>query len=221
MGRKRVNSVTDEQICEAYKRLRSMPKVMAELGVGCGTVSRVLEKNGIPRTGRLEFCANRKKWEPGTYPGVYKGSAEDIVAMYQSGMSIQQVAQKIGRSVHVVHRRVKAAGVARPWQGSGKFASGWVDGRQRMAQGYVRIWVADDDPMASMRNRVNTVLEHRLVMARHLGRPLRPSETVHHINGKNDDNRIENLQLRQGKHGKHVRMCCLNCGSHNVGPIPL
>lgn len=50
--------------------------------------------------------------------------------------------------------------------------------------------------------RVNarTVLEHRHVMELVLQRPLRPEETVHHINGIRDDNRVANLELHSSKH---------------------
>lgn len=39
------------------------------------------------------------------------------------------------------------------------------------------------------------IREHRYVMEQHLGRKLRKSENIHHINGNILDNRIENLMI--------------------------
>lgn len=65
--------------------------------------------------------------------------------------------------------------------------------------GYRVIRVMPDDSLLPMAQRGGFgggyALEHRLVMARHLGRCLTSDEIVHHLNGVKYDNRLENLLL--------------------------
>ncbi len=63
------------------------------------------------------------------------------------------------------------------------------------SDGYYQVLLNEKDffyPMADCRR---CVLEHRLVMAQHLGRCLHSWEIVHHKNHIRADNRLENLQL--------------------------
>jgi hypothetical protein len=90
-------------------------------------------------------------------------------------------------------------------------------GRSQDSAGYWRIR-RPEHPNADV---TGYILEHRLVVSEAIGRALSPTETVHHINGDRADNRLENLQLRQGNHGRGVSFRCLDCGSHNVESVKL
>ena len=84
----------------------------------------------------------------------------------------------------------------------GEKAIRWNGGRIKNTNGYIWIW-KPEHPFAFFNHRYMT--EHRLVMEKSLGRYLRPTEVVHHINGIKDDNRIENLVLFENfsKHTSH------------------
>lgn len=84
--------------------------------------------------------------------------------------------------------RVETSGSARPEEPLRE-----VTGEGSMSHGYWKVCVAADE--RHLVGGASSTLEHRLVMARALRRPLASDEVVHHRNGDRLDNRLENLEL--------------------------
>jgi len=78
----------------------------------------------------------------------------------------------------------------------------WKGGKS-ISDGYIYI-LNKEHPNAT---KHGYVLEHRLVMEKHIGRYLYSWEIVHHINGDKSDNQIENLELlpSNSKHNKLIQ----------------
>jgi len=188
------------------------------------TLGQVRDRFG--QEGDSEYAVKQALKRAGTIlrdnpaPLVKAGEVEMIQQMRAQGLGQKAISLQIGRSQSFVARAMRRNGI-KTLSAKGPDHGCWKGGRYVDSNGYVRVWVAVDDPLAVMALSEGYVLEHRLVMARKLGRPLLRTETVHHIDGNRQNNAPDNLQLRQGKHGKHVVMCCLDCGSHNVGHVCL
>ena len=93
-------------------------------------------------------------------------------------------------------RRCESSTHATRMLGNGN--SYWRGGVRENFFGYTELRVSglsdSDKALAeSMATKDGSVLEHRLVMARKVGRPLTANELVHHLNGVKNDNRLENL----------------------------
>ncbi len=88
----------------------------------------------------------------------------------------------------------------------------WMVVRKTDERGYVYVRVSDHPDADSS----GWILEHRVVMERHLGRRLEPDEHIHHINEIRDDNRIENLQVVSLEEHNSIHKTKAPGESHNM-----
>ena len=117
-----------------------------------------------------------------------------IYALFESGAMISEIVAKVGTNRETVRqyllkkytpkqkRAIVKGNIKWP---RGKDSPNWKGGREITKAGYIRIWISRDE----------RIMEHRMVMEKHVGRKLNRNEVVHHINGNNSDNRLSNLQL--------------------------
>jgi hypothetical protein len=78
---------------------------------------------------------------------------------------------------------------------NGERGSNWQGGKGKTGK-YIHITLMPDNPFYCMASKTcHRVMEHRLIMAQAIGRPLEKWEVVHHKNNNKTDNRFENLEL--------------------------
>lgn len=98
-----------------------------------------------------------------------------------------------------IHQRCYPCGLKLRVVRTGNEHGSWKGGRIVRSEGYVEIRTYSDSPFSPMASTKGYLMEHRLVMAKHLGRNLSSEEFVHHLNGIRDDNRLENLCIVSNK----------------------
>ena len=181
------------------------PTIAKRLGVDPSTVKAWLRRHGIPMRG-----TGRQGGLPLGHPGRTQATADpmlmDLIWLRAQYVTLERTAEEIGAERGVtgmaVRNWLRRHGIPVRRGGGRDHPAGST---RTNAQGYVYEKLGADDPAREMATHKGWIQQHRLVMSRHLGRALEPSETVHHVNGDRADNRLENLELRTGNHGKGAR----------------
>lgn len=115
---------------------------------------------------------------------------EEVKILYESGLTLLEIAQRFGISVEPVKRTLKEANVPRrkaaprPGVFDGANNPAWRGGRYVREDGYVIVWTPE-----------GYKLEHRVIMEQELGRPLDDAEIVHHIDRNPSNNDPSNLEV--------------------------
>lgn len=193
--KRRFSNEVEQIIARRYAAGSTVNRLALLHNCSKSTVMNILARQGVKRR-------SNRTWGR---PDLQKYSDEqrlEAVRRIGAGERNKDVANALG---------INQRQVSKWWKDSG----GVTIRRHRTdSGGYTMVWEPSEFP--TMAYRSGYVLEHRLVMARALGRPLEPTETVHHINGDKSDNRLDNLQLRNGRHGRGACLRCAECGSNNI-----
>jgi hypothetical protein len=196
-----------EQELEAINKYKSglgLESVGKLFDVNMVTILNVLKGHNIPR---------RKNGNP--IKVLDENISTEIINLYKDGLTQVEIAKKYNTSQKKISELLRFNNIDCGSRAKDKHHN-WKGGKLITKAGYVYVQITKDSPYSSMAISSGYVLEHRLNMAKHIQRPLTKNESVHHINGNTKDNRIENLQLRQGQHGIGQVYVCCDCGSHNV-----
>jgi hypothetical protein len=163
-------------------------------------------------------CHDHSTWKRHGFVGACEKFPDVVKKMAEAGATLDAIGAAIGTQKGYVRRFLEKHDIKRPdWRmppndhpmsraTSGALNASWKGGRRIEKRknrefGYVKLWM----PGHPEADRHNSVYEHRIVMAKMIGRPLKREEVVHHKNDNGEDNRPENLQLFPNN-GEHLRV---------------
>jgi hypothetical protein len=151
------------------------------------------------------------------------GKQQELIDSIASGATRHEIAGLFGVDVKTVNNWCNRLGIPKPSIRDKTMhrSHKWAGGRKVIQGGYIKVILPANHKYLCMADSNRFVLEHRLVMAYRMGRPIDRSETVHHVNGNRSDNRIENLQLMRSSHVRGEVLVCACCGSTNIVPLEI
>ncbi len=212
MSSKRMSEQQKQRAIAEYAAGKGIKAIAREIDFCFESVRRFFKKEGV-------------EVRPRGMRSPVKGTPleAEIVQRFQNGQGVGRIRADTRVSQNVIDRTLREHGIEplRKSVGRGAAHGAWKGGLSITEYGYVLQHVSPNHVYASMRNKMSYVLQHRLVMAEMLGRPLTSKETVHHKNGDKRDNRPENLEVRYGQHGVGVSLMCMDCGGRNIIPASL
>lgn len=202
---RRLSTEVRREIADRYVKGESARSLIREYGIAKNSVYKFVREFG----GEARVQGARR-------PPLRTDEREAMVDRYLAGESQQALGMAFGLAQATVSGVLRTAGVLTRGskQIKGENHPSWKGGRYVTSEGYVKIRTQE---FPEMRGSHPYIPEHRLVMARCLGRPLTSREQVHHKNGNKGDNRIENLELRVGPHGSgatHAHCSTCTCFQH-------